>query len=289
MNKFQLLASASLMTFIIGPHAAAQAPEVAGSAIVAIPSIQAVLGEQAPRSIAIGNELFRDELITTGPDGHLHILFRDESNMTLGPNAVLRIDEFVYNPSTGVGSLVVEQTAGVMRFIGGAISKTGAVRINTVVGTIGVRGGVALIRILEGGGVQAFFVFGDELTVESVSGDTVSLGEAGFSVAIAANGEIGAPTEISPADLSDTLNALESPESTAAAVTVPDAVLSNLQDRLEPQVVDPDTGLLQAPDDVAPVTIRELETILGADVLEEESVQEVFETISDNLDLSGAT
>ena len=58
MNKFQLLASASLMTFIVGPQAAAQAPEAAGSAIVAIPSIQAVLGEQTPRSIAIGNEIF---------------------------------------------------------------------------------------------------------------------------------------------------------------------------------------------------------------------------------------
>jgi len=285
MNKFQLLASASLMTFIVGPNAAAQTPEVAGSAIVAIPSIQAALGEQAPRSIAIGNELFRDELITTGPDGHLHILFRDESNMTLGPNAVLRIDEFVYNPTTGVGNLVVEQTAGVMRFIGGAISKTGQVRINTVVGTIGVRGGVALIRILDGGGVQAFFVFGDELTVESVNGDTLSLGEAGFSVAIASNGDIAPPAEISPADLSDTLNSLESPDSTVARVTVPDAVLSNLQDRLEPQVVDPDTGLLQAPEAVEPVTIRELETILGTDILEEESVQEVFETISDQLDV----
>ena len=289
MNKFQLLASASLMTFIVGPQAAAQAPEAAGSAIVAIPSIQAVLGEQTPRSIAIGNEIFRDELITTGPDGHLHILFRDESNMTLGPNAQIQIDEYVYNPVTGVGNLVVQQTAGVMRFIGGAISKAGEVKIGTVVGTIGVRGGVALIRVFDNGSVQAFFVFGDEMTVESVSGDSLSLGEAGFSISIAANGEISPPAEISPADLTDTLNSLESPDSTVARVNVPDAVLSNLQDRLEPQVVDPDTGLLQTPDDTDPVTIRELETIIGADVLEEESVQEVFETISDNLDLGGAS
>ena len=284
MNRFQLLASASLMTFIVGPNAQAQSPEIAGSALVAIPSIQGVLGESAPRSIAIGNEIFRDEMITTGPDGHLHILFRDESNMTLGPSAQLRIDEFVFDPVTGVGNLAVQQVAGVMRFVGGAISKAGEVRINTVAGTIGVRGGVALVRILDGGGVQAFFVFGDALTAESITGDSITLDQAGFSITIAADGSLGAPVEVSPADLTDTLNALESPESTVARVTVPDAVLSNLQDRLEDQAVDPDTGVLQDLGAAEPVTIRELETIIGADVLEEESVQEVFETVSDQLE-----
>lgn len=113
MNRFHLLASASLLTFIVGqPGYAQDAAEVAGSAMVAIPSIQAVLGESAPRTIAIGNEIFRDEHITTGPEGHLHILFRDESNMTLGPNAAITIDEYVYDPVSGTGTMVVQQAAG---------------------------------------------------------------------------------------------------------------------------------------------------------------------------------
>lgn len=277
MNRFHLLASASLLTFIIGqPGHAQDAPEVAGSAMVAIPSIQAVLGDSAPRTIAIGNEIFRNEQITTGPEGHLHILFRDESNMTLGPNAAITIDEYVYDPVTGTGNLVVQQASGVMRFIGGAISKTGNVSIATVVGTIGVRGGVALVRVLDGGGIQAFFVFGDEMTVESINGDTISIDTAGFSFNISSDGEISPPTEINAADLGATLNALESPTNSVTAVNVPDAVLNNLQDRLEQQSVDPDTGIIDA-DGAEPLTVRELETIIGTDVLEEEVIQEVFE------------
>lgn len=288
MNRFHLLASASLLTFIVGqPGYAQDAAEVAGSAMVAIPSIQAVLGESAPRTIAIGNEIFRDEHITTGPEGHLHILFRDESNMTLGPNAAITIDEYVYDPVSGTGTMVVQQAAGVMRFIGGAISKSGTVNIATVVGTIGVRGGVALVRVLEGGGIQAFFVFGDQMTVESINGDSIAIDTAGFSFNISADGEISPPAEISPGELGDALNALETPTGSVTAVNVPDAVLNNLQDRLEQQSVNPDSGLLDSLGD-DPITVRELETILGTDVLEEEAIQEVFEEQAEETAESGS-
>ena len=289
MNRFHLLASASLLTFIVGqPGYAQDTPEVAGSAMVAIPSIQAVLGNAAPRTIAIGNEIFRNEHITTGPEGHLHILFRDESNMTLGPNAAITIDEYVYDPVTGTGSMVVQQAAGVMRFIGGAISKSGTVSIATVVGTIGVRGGVALVRVLDGGGIQAFFVFGDQMTVESINGDSIAIDTAGFSFSIGADGEISPPVEINAADLGEALNALETPEGSVTAVNVPDAVLSNLQDRLGQQAVDPDTGLVEALEGSEPITIRELETILGTDVLEEEVIQEVFEEQAEQTEQTGS-
>ncbi|RVU33955.1 hypothetical protein EOI86_22785 [Hwanghaeella grinnelliae] len=288
MNRFHLLASASLLTFIVGqPGYAQDAAEVAGSAMVAIPSIQAVLGESAPRTIAIGNEIFRNENITTGPEGHLHILFRDESNMTLGPNASITIDEYVYDPVSGTGTMVVQQAAGVMRFIGGAISKSGSVNIATVVGTIGVRGGVALVRVLEGGGIQAFFVFGDQMTVDSINGDSIAIDTAGFSFNISADGEISPPAEINPSDLGDALGALETPTGSATAVNVPDAVLNNLQDRLEQQTVDPDTGLVDPLGD-EPITVRELETILGTDVLEEEAIQEVFEEQAEEIVESGS-
>ncbi len=286
MNRFHLLASASLLTFIVGQGShAQQASDIAGSAMVAIPSIQAVLGESAPRTIAVGNEIFRNEPITTGPEGHLHILFRDESNMTLGPNAAITIDEYVYDPGTGTGSLVMQQTAGVMRFIGGAISKTGAVKIATVVGTIGVRGGVALINVQPDGSVQAFFVFGDEMTVDSINGDTLAIDTAGFSFNISSDGEISAPEPIDPGDLSATLGSLESPN--VQAVNVPDAVLQNLQDRLGQQSVDPETGLLDSAAAAEPVTVQDVEQIIGTD-LQEEAIQEVFEEESQNSGEAGS-
>lgn len=285
MNRFQLLASASFLTFITGQGSmAADSADIAGAALTAIPSIQAVLGEAAPRSIAVGNNIFRNESITTGPSGHLHILFRDESNMTLGPNAKLVIDEFIYDPDSGTGNVVLQQAEGIMRFVGGAISKTGNVTINTTVGTIGVRGGVVLVNALDTGGVQVFFVFGDQVSFDSVTGDNLILNDIGFSFSVDPSGAIGEPIEINPDELGETMNSLESPDSTAVRVSVPDAALSNLQDRLEQQSIDPDTGLTGDLGEVEPVTIDELETILGLDVLEEQAIQEVFDDQAEELE-----
>ncbi|MEQ9487458.1 MAG: FecR domain-containing protein [Alphaproteobacteria bacterium] len=263
---------------------AADSADIAGAALTAIPSIQAVLGEAAPRSIAVGNNIFRNESITTGPSGHLHILFRDESNMTLGPNAKLVIDEFIYDPDSGTGNVVLQQAEGIMRFVGGAISKTGNVTINTTVGTIGVRGGVVLVNALDTGGVQVFFVFGDQVSFDSVTGDNLILNDIGFSFSVDPSGAIGEPIEINPDELGETMNSLESPDSTAVRVSVPDAALSNLQDRLEQQSIDPDTGLTGDLGEVEPVTIDELETILGLDVLEEQAIQEVFDDQAEELE-----
>ena len=274
----------SLMSLVVSPLAAtAETSQLAGSAVTAIPSITAVIGDTTPRSISVGSEIFRDESITTGPDGHLHILFRDESNMTLGPNAKLIIDEFVYDPGTGTGSVVLQQAEGIMRFVGGAISKTGDVAINTTVGTIGVRGGVVLVNVLDTGGVQVFFVFGDEVSFDSVNGDNLVVGDIGLSFSVDADGSIGEPEPINPDDLGDTMSGLESPENTAVRINVPDEALANLQERLAPPEIEPETGFEGGLDAVEPVTIEEVESILGLDILEEQAVQEVFEQQSEEL------
>ena len=247
MNRFQLLASASVVAVLVGrgaaPAEAAQAAEAAGSAIASIPSVEALLEGSSPRSIAIGNTVFRDERVSTGPDGHLHILFLDDSNLTLGPSSNLVIDEFVYDPDTGEGNVSLNLADGVLRFVGGAISKTNEVRIGTTVGTIGIRGGVALVRYLPDGGIQAFFVFGDVMSATNNAGETVTAQEPGFSIIIRPDGTIEGPLEIDPGALAETVNLLDTVRGGARQAEVPDAVLDNFRDRLERQPIDPETAL----------------------------------------------
>src|ERR1019366_6512492 len=61
-----------------------------------------------------------------------------------GPNSILVIDNFVYDPATGTGQMVTSLTKGVLRFVG-QLSHQGAVTVNTPVATIGIRGGTATI------------------------------------------------------------------------------------------------------------------------------------------------
>ena len=75
-----------------------------------------------------------NERIATGALGQTQILFLDESAMTIGPNSDLVIDEFVYDPKTGTGQLAMSATRGVLRFVGGKLSKQDeGVRVRTPV------------------------------------------------------------------------------------------------------------------------------------------------------------
>lgn len=94
------------------------------------------------RDVASGDGIRLGDRIVTGPRGRLQILLLDQSTFTIGPNASMVIDNFVYDPASGNGTMGATVTRGVFRFVSGRISRTNpqGVTIKTPVATIGVRG-----------------------------------------------------------------------------------------------------------------------------------------------------
>jgi len=99
----------------------------------------------ASRMLAIGTNVVHKERIRTSPSGSTQILFPDTSTLNVGRNSNIVIDEYVYDPNAGTGKMVASVGKGVLRFVGGQISHTSGVTINTPVATLGIRGGVATI------------------------------------------------------------------------------------------------------------------------------------------------
>ncbi|MCI5074289.1 FecR domain-containing protein [Oricola sp.] len=75
------------------------------------------------------------------------IVFEDESTARMGPNAVLTIDEFVYDPGRRSGTVRLGQTSGLSRIYGGQISKRGRAEIRTPHIVLVVRGGVVDLKV----------------------------------------------------------------------------------------------------------------------------------------------
>ena len=115
--------------------------------------------------LKIGVEVVGNERVITTKDGRAQLLFLDHSALTVGPNSNLVLDKFVYDPDAGVGELAFSATKGIFRLVGGRISKKTPVTIKTFSGTIGIRGGIAMVSIQEGGPVEAIFLFGTDMTV----------------------------------------------------------------------------------------------------------------------------
>ncbi len=84
-----------------------------------------------------GDDLYAGQIITTGPDGQVQILFKDQTKMVIGPNSQLKLEEYLLRADNSVVSFAVGALRGTFRFIAGE-SEAGAYVINLPVG--GIRG-----------------------------------------------------------------------------------------------------------------------------------------------------
>jgi len=121
--------------------------------LFALPSItanaQGVIGNansvrtQADGSIAgtlsAGSGVHASETVRTGSSGQANLHFIDHTNLSVGPSSTVRLDKFVYDPKKGSGSVAIDATKGVFRFVTGSQNK-GDYKVKTPYGTIGMRG-----------------------------------------------------------------------------------------------------------------------------------------------------
>ncbi|MBI4370893.1 MAG: FecR domain-containing protein [Elusimicrobia bacterium] len=94
------------------------------------------------RVLGSGQPVYLNDRITTDAAGRLQILLRDETVFTIGPNTSLVLDEFVYDPSSGIGAASVSVIQGVFRFITGKIARRAPsnMKVRLPMCTIGIHG-----------------------------------------------------------------------------------------------------------------------------------------------------
>jgi hypothetical protein len=144
MRPRRLLASAAVAALATFPFAAKA--EVIGAATAVQPDAMQTPDGAAQRTLAPGDPINLLDLLQTSPSGLAVVMFNDESTLSVGPGSEVLIDEFVYDGSGGSLSM---ELGGVARYIGGRISKEEDVEIETQHGTVGIRGGMALIEAFQ--------------------------------------------------------------------------------------------------------------------------------------------
>ncbi len=117
--------------------------------------VQANLPSPDVGQVKVGDLIYRDDVIQTGVDGELGITFADGSSVIFSANARMEINEFVYDPRGSSNSTLISLTQGTFSFISGAIAKSGGqMKIDTPVGTIGIRGTAPRVEISKDGSVK---------------------------------------------------------------------------------------------------------------------------------------
>jgi hypothetical protein len=99
-----------------------------------------------------GMHLQLNDILQTSSDGRLALILKDGTRISLGPNAELTIDRFVYQPVEGKFDLLLRLGRGALVYLSGKIAQFSpkSVSIETPVGIIGLRGTNVALSI-EGG------------------------------------------------------------------------------------------------------------------------------------------
>ncbi len=163
----------------------AEADKVGVAAAVNPDAFSSLSGSERSQ-LNIGKSIFFNERINTTGKGLVQVLLIDGSTFTVGPGSDLVIDKFVYDPNKKSGEVAATFSKGVMRFVGGKISKNeGGVTVNTPAGALAIRGGM-----FQTNGKVYSFLFGENMTLHGRNGQTYTVFQPGNSIDLSS----GTPT-----------------------------------------------------------------------------------------------
>jgi len=115
--------------------------------------VQANVAGQAGQT-KVGDLVYLGDVVQTGADGRLGINFTDGSSFNLSSNARMALNEFVYDPNGKSNSTLFDLTKGTFTFVAGNIAKTGDMKVDTPVATLGIRGTTPRVEISDDGTVK---------------------------------------------------------------------------------------------------------------------------------------
>ena len=73
-----------------------------------------------PRS---ASPVHTNDTVSTGAKARLQVTFRDQTNLTLGENASVVIDRYVFDPDAGIGEAALNTTKGAFRLATGRLNE----------------------------------------------------------------------------------------------------------------------------------------------------------------------
>ena len=115
--------------------------------------VQATLGNQ-PGQAKVGDSIYLGDVLATGADGRVGITFTDGTAFDLSSNARMAMNEFVYDPNSKSNSSLMSLTKGTFTFVAGKIAKSGDMKVDTPVATMGIRGTTPRVEISDDGTVK---------------------------------------------------------------------------------------------------------------------------------------
>ena len=125
---------------------AAKAPGIGGTGIIGtisdVDNDAQIISASGTTTATVGLAVHMKDQLHTGAEGRLQVTFQDHTVLTLGEDANLVIDRYVFDPDRGIGDALLRATQGAFRFAAGQLKemRSKTITVSTPLAEIGVRG-----------------------------------------------------------------------------------------------------------------------------------------------------
>lgn len=211
MTRARMVAS-SLVTASLVALAATPALAELGDPAGIAGAVQGSVALQSPArnttidQLASGEDIVMGDAVNTGAQSRLQIMLLDETAITMGENAALVIDEFVYDPAGDSASLAASVKEGAFRLVTGGVARTNpeGTKVTLPNAVLTIRGTTTQGNCDASGCIVALSGTGDrnsagkkpsQVLIETAK-ETRILKRAGFFVFIGPDGSITDPAPL---------------------------------------------------------------------------------------------
>jgi len=134
----------------------------------------ATIAPEPREEIEFEDSVYVNQLIETDDESAVVVQFADGSKLTIGENAKVVIDRYVYDPAGAGSEQVVTLSKGAFRFLSGSIPKE-KVKLQTPTVTIGIRGTELIFDVADDGETEMSTIAGEADCTDG-SGETLTVG-----------------------------------------------------------------------------------------------------------------
>ncbi len=108
-----------------------------------------IRGSEGRRLAMVNDRVYAQDQLETGADGSMGVTFIDNSRFSVGPNSLVSLDRFDFNPTTHAGVFESRINRGTLAVTSGKIAKqsASAMKVKTRATVLGVRGTNFLVKV----------------------------------------------------------------------------------------------------------------------------------------------
>ena len=188
---FALGAICATLALLATPAAAQSADGRIGAAAAVRNQVTGARTPGQNQPLAVGNPVYQNQSISTGANSVAQLLFTDQTTLSIGQRSQVTLDRYVYDPSRASGGgATVSMTRGAMRFVSGSQDPRNY-QVRTPVATIGVRGTIVDLLIMDG---RMFGILDEGRVIFTLNnGDVIELDRPGMAIEFFSNGTASRP------------------------------------------------------------------------------------------------